>query len=76
MDDFVLWDFARDNNFVVVTKDADFSDICAVRGHPLKVIWLRIGNCTTSSVEAVLRSNFEGVQNLEASLDIGVLSLF
>jgi len=26
-DDFEIWEFAKENNFIIVTKDADFSDL-------------------------------------------------
>lgn len=36
--DLVLWDYARDNHFHIVTKDADFSDRSALMGYPPKVV--------------------------------------
>ena len=46
-----VWDYAQANDCIIVTKDADFSDMSVLRGHPPKIIWLRLGNCTTSDVE-------------------------
>jgi predicted nuclease of predicted toxin-antitoxin system len=37
-DDAAVWDLARREGFLIVTKDADFSDICMMRGFPPKVI--------------------------------------
>jgi hypothetical protein len=35
--------------YVIVTKDAEyFSDLSLQRGAPPKLIWLRIGSCTTA----------------------------
>jgi predicted nuclease of predicted toxin-antitoxin system len=45
--DALLWGFARNNDFLIVTKDVDFSDRSALVGYPPKVIWVRTGNCTT-----------------------------
>ena len=39
----------------IVSKDSDFAERSARFGSPPKVIWLRIGNCTTARVEFVLR---------------------
>jgi len=39
-DDRVLWEFARVNDFVLVTKDADFSELSTLQGFPPKVIWI------------------------------------
>jgi len=45
--DETVWEYARQNGFDLVTKDSDFSELSVLRGSPPKVIWLRIGNCTT-----------------------------
>jgi len=39
----------------IVTKDADFTDLAIALGAPPRVIWLRIGNCTTAAIAALLR---------------------
>lgn len=74
--DVSLWDFARDKGFLIVTKDADFSDRSAVAGHPPKVIWIRLGNCTTSDIESAIRRNYERVAAFADDEDFGVLALF
>lgn len=50
-----IWRYAKDNGFVIVSKDSDFSERSALLGSPPKVIWLRVGNCTTTRAEFVLR---------------------
>jgi len=37
-----------------VSKDSDFHQRSLVFGHPPKVIWLRLGNCSTTDIEHVL----------------------
>lgn len=49
-DDIVIWQFARDNNYVLVTFDSDFYDISLIHGHPPKIIWIRTGNLSTQEV--------------------------
>ena len=46
--DDAVWNHAETNGFAIVTKDEDFNNISVVRGCPPKVIWLQLGNCTTS----------------------------
>jgi predicted nuclease of predicted toxin-antitoxin system len=75
-DDEVVWELARREGFLIVTKDADFSDLCLMRGFPPKVIWIRLGNCTTQAVEALLRRHREQIEALESDEIIGVLTLF
>ena len=41
-----VWEFAGAHGFIVVSKDSDFQQRSLLYGHPPKVIWLRLGNCT------------------------------
>jgi predicted nuclease of predicted toxin-antitoxin system len=60
--DIDIWQFARNNGYTIVTKDADFKDVSTLRGAPPKVIWLRIGNSTTKRVEEVLRLHANAIR--------------
>jgi predicted nuclease of predicted toxin-antitoxin system len=42
--DKVVWEFAKSNQFVIVTRDADFEEMSLVLGQPPKIIWLRTWN--------------------------------
>ncbi|HEX8351870.1 MAG TPA: DUF5615 family PIN-like protein [Pyrinomonadaceae bacterium] len=75
-DDEEVWEFARRGNFLIVTKDADFSDICLFLGFPPNVIWIRRGNCKTAAIEAILRKHYEDIEALERDEVVGVLTLF
>lgn len=61
-DDVVLWQFARDNGFAIVTKDSDFSDRSLVHGFPPQVIWLKCGNVSTRQVEEILLRSQEAIR--------------
>jgi len=74
--DTTIRNYARDNEFIVVTRDADFSDLNVMLGFPPKVIWIRRGNCTTAEIESMLRSNYEAIKALEADENVGILTLF
>ena len=57
VDDTVIWQFARENGFAIVTKDSDFYERSLVHGYPPQVIWLKCGNVSTrESREILLRS--------------------
>lgn len=43
--DEIIWEYAKNNNFIVISKDSDFYQRALLYGHPPKLIWLRIGNC-------------------------------
>jgi predicted nuclease of predicted toxin-antitoxin system len=62
VDDRTIWNYAKDNNFVIVTKDADFYDLSNVYGQPPKIIWLKIGNqskAATINALVINRNNIE-----------------
>ena len=73
--DLEVWQFAHDYDFKLVTKDSDFYDLSLLRGFPPKVIWLRIGNCTTTAIEKLLRSNWQEILLFEIDPEAGILAL-
>ena len=70
-----VWEHARLNGFAIVTKDADYSALSALRGNPPKVIWLLTGNCTTAQVEAAFRARFADIEAFEKDPSVGTLVL-
>ncbi len=52
-----IWEYARANDFCIVTQDSDFAERSRLYGAPPKVVWLRCGNSTPQQVEMVLRLN-------------------
>lgn len=42
--DLLIWEYAKDNDFLIVTKDSDFQELSLLLGEPPKVIWLKCGN--------------------------------
>jgi predicted nuclease of predicted toxin-antitoxin system len=61
-----VWAYAAANGFVILSKDTDFQQRALLYGHPPKVIWARLGNCTTAAVAALLRSRLADIQAFEA----------
>ncbi|BAZ30300.1 hypothetical protein NIES4074_27560 [Cylindrospermum sp. NIES-4074] len=57
-EDLLIWEYAKANNFVIVSKDSDFHQRSILYGHPPKFIYLRIGNCPTSRIVQILRNNY------------------
>lgn len=61
-EDSVIWAYAREHGYVIVTKDGDFRQRSFLEGHPPKIIWLRLGNCSTKLIESTLRDRFIQIQ--------------
>jgi predicted nuclease of predicted toxin-antitoxin system len=51
-----VWEYAAQNGFLIVSKDADFQHRALLYGPPPKVILLRIGNGPTKDIVGLLRS--------------------
>jgi predicted nuclease of predicted toxin-antitoxin system len=64
--DAEVWDYAARHAFVIVTKDADFRQRSFLHGHPPKVIWIGLGNCSTGMVEDLLRRRITEVKRFLA----------
>lgn len=60
-DDPLVWEYAKDNDFILVSKDADMHQRSFLFGPPPKVVWVRLGNCSTSDVESLLRENVSAI---------------
>lgn len=74
-EDYFVWQYARNNNFTIVTKDSDFSELSLLLGFPPKVIWIRIGNCTTKNIESLIRSNAQEIDDFYRESNLGILIL-
>lgn len=68
-----IWEFAREKDLVIVTKDSDFPDLQGVKGFPPKIVWVRIGNCSTAEMLEVLRDHHPQICNMRTDGMIGLL---
>ncbi|MGD1907455.1 MAG: DUF5615 family PIN-like protein [Leptolyngbyaceae cyanobacterium] len=74
-DDAVIWDYAKANKFVIVSKDSDFHQRSLVYGHPPKFVYLRIGNSPTSRITQILVDNLDTINQFGASKTESILVL-
>ncbi len=59
VDDRAIWAYAIEHDHAIVSKDEDFAERALLEGPPPKVVWIRAGNCTTATVDALLRAHHE-----------------
>jgi len=45
-----VWQVAKGEGWIIVTKDADFLDLSTIYGSPPKVLLVRYGNCSTRTM--------------------------
>ncbi len=53
--DLEVWRYAASRGLAIVSKDWDFLQMSSVRGHPPKVVWIGMGNCSVGEIAEVLR---------------------
>ena len=68
-----VWDYARANGCAIVSKDSDFNQLSFLYGAPPKVIWLRVGNCTTEDIEQKLRSHIAEIAAFDKEEETSVM---
>jgi predicted nuclease of predicted toxin-antitoxin system len=74
-DDGVIWEYAKANGFVIVSKDSDFHQRSLLYGHPPKFVYLRIGNSPTTQIVQILRDNFDTIIQFGDSEEESILVL-
>ncbi len=53
-----IFEKARNEKAIVITKDFDFVNLVNARGAPPQVLMLSVGNCTNKELIEILRRNF------------------
>jgi len=71
-----IWFHARTHGFIIVSKDNDFAELAVLKGAPPKVVWLRIGNCSSGAVERLLRTHASAIEALFNDPERVVLELY
>ena len=73
--DDAVWFYARDHGLAIVSKDADFRQRSFLGGAPPKLIWIRLGNCSTADVENLLRVHHTSLLTFDVDGDSAFLAL-
>ena len=61
-DDKIIRQYAIDNGFVIVTKDADYFDMSVLYGQPPKIVWLKMGNQSKAATIKTLQENHAAIE--------------
>ena len=70
-----VWEYARANDFIIVSKDSDFQQRSLLYGHPPKIVWLRIGNCTRQQLVQFITTHEPDIHALDTDPFESVLVL-
>ncbi|MBL7961141.1 DUF5615 family PIN-like protein [bacterium] len=75
-DDRVIWNYARENGFMIVTQDSDFHERSILFGFPPKVIWIKVGNTSSQHILHVIQTHYRDIELFENDRDSGCLELY
>ena len=70
-----IWQYAKQNGFMIATKDSWFSQRSLVLGHPPKIVWTCAGNCSSKYLEELLRRNAIRIQDFADDPDAAYIAL-
>ena len=73
--DIEVWKYAKDNDFIIVSKDTDFIYFHSVKGFPPKLIYLKIGNCSTRDILQIILDHSETIGHFYNDTTHGLLIL-
>ncbi|HWB52837.1 MAG TPA: DUF5615 family PIN-like protein [Tepidisphaeraceae bacterium] len=57
-----IWEYARENDLVIVSKDADFSDRIMLSSPPPRVVHVRLGNMKLRQLRQALAKHWPWVE--------------
>lgn len=70
-----IWEFAKENDFTIVTQDSDFDELNSLLGFPPKIIWIRTGNLNTNELINLLIDSYLDFQNFGDDNNYGCLEI-
>jgi len=73
--DIKIWNWALENNAIIVTNDIDFYYLMLQKDFPPKVILLRIGNSSTDKIANILTTNYDAVKIWDEENKYGILEI-
>ena len=68
-EDIAIWNFAKLNNYTIVTFDGDFFDLSILNGTPPKIIWIRVGNLPTNKKIEILTQKHLVIRDFIENID-------
>lgn len=73
--DHAIWQHARDHGLIIVSKDEDFQRLSVLYGAPPKVIWIRLGNCSTADIIRLLSERHNEIDRFVNDEEAAFLAL-
>lgn len=71
-----IWDFARANDFAIVTLDADFHELSLMLNGPPLIVWLKCGNQPKNVILDKLLRNREAIKGAETNAEVWCVEIY
>jgi len=75
-DDKLLWRYAKDHGFTIMTLDSDFHELATLYGAPPKIVWLKCGNRPRWYVTGLLLKQRERIDAFGDDSSASVLEIY
>lgn len=72
--DIQIFEFARQQNAIVITKNGDFVELLRRFKSPPKIIWLTCGNSSKTKLKIVLERHLKSALSLLVTTDLVEIS--
>jgi predicted nuclease of predicted toxin-antitoxin system len=73
--DYQIWEFAKIQDYIIVTQDSDFNDLNSLFGFPPKIIWIRTGNLKTQAILDILIEYFNDIEKFIEDKNYGCFEI-
>ncbi len=70
-----IWQYAKENDFTIITKDDDFLALAHRFGPPPKLIMVEIGNCSNAMLAERLQESAVRLQEFVTHTKAGIIKL-
>ena len=74
--DIEIWQFAKQNNFTILTHDDDFEKLLLLKGVPPKVIILKTFDKNTKQIAEILISKKETIESFIVKDELMILEIY
>lgn len=76
LSDFLIWQYAKENQYNILTFDEDFSELQNLYSFPPKIVWLRTGNISTGLICKKLLEIEKGIVSFLTNDEAGIFEIY
>jgi predicted nuclease of predicted toxin-antitoxin system len=73
--DIDIWNYALENEYIIITKDNDFLDLLELKGFPPKVVLIKTGNNDSKILTDLIIDTKPKIEDLEKN-NYGLLEVY